>query len=259
MVGKNAGSDAVLVIQCSIMLKKVISLFLFFCFQVPLLAQNRQVANHANAWLMYFGTHKFASKWSVHLEAQWRRNQWVQQPQQLLLRTAMNYQVASNLQTSIGYCYVDTYPYGEFPVSTAFPEHRIWEQFQTRQQIGKLEWINRYRLEQRFMYSNGAVPVYQNRFRFLTRISVPLHGPEIRDRTWYLSLYNESMISFGKQVKLNAFDQNRAYAALGYKFPGLGRLEFGYLFQILMKSDGVRQENNHTLQVGLTTSFPMVK
>jgi hypothetical protein len=259
MVGKDAGSDAGLVIQCSIMQKTSITFFLFFCLQVPLLAQNRQVANHVNAWLMYFGTHKFASKWSVHLEAQWRRNQWVQQPQQLLLRTAMNYQVASNLQTSIGYCYVYTYPYGEFPVSMAFPEHRIWEQIQTRQQIGKLEWVNRYRMEQRFMYPNGEVLVYQNRFRFLTRISIPFSGQEIRDRSLYFSAYNESMISFGKQVKLNAFDQNRAYAALGYKVPGLGRLELGYLLQILLKSDGVRQENNHTLQVGLTTSFPIVK
>jgi hypothetical protein len=242
------------------MLKRTIITFLIIaCLCDSTHAQNRQVANHSNAWLMYFGTHKFAPQWSVHLEAQWRRNQWIQLPQQLLLRTAINFQAVSNLQTSIGYCYVDTYPYGDFPVAKSFPEHRIWEQIQTRQQVGKLEWINRYRLEQRFIYSNGEVPIYQNRFRFMTRISVPLFGREIRDRSWYLSLYNESMISFGKQVKLNAFDQNRAFAALGYKVPGLGRLEFGYLLQILMKSDGVRQESNHTVQVGLTSSLPFVK
>ena len=34
---------------------------------------NHQYADNLNAWLMYFGDHKFSPKWGVHLEAQWRK------------------------------------------------------------------------------------------------------------------------------------------------------------------------------------------
>jgi hypothetical protein len=243
------------VIQQISMYKKIILVFLCVCIQGMTHAQTRLHADHSNAWLMYFGTHSISAQWSIHMEGQWRRSDWVRIPQQLLLRTGLNYQVNPSLRVSAGYCFVETYPYGDFPVSNTFPEHRIWEQAQTQQKIGKLEWINRYRLEQRFMYPNGGVPVYQNRFRYLTRISVPFKGKEIKEGSWYVSGYNESMVSFGKQVKLNVFDQNRTYLALGHHVPGLGRLELGYLYQIILKPDGVRQENNHTLQVGLMSNL----
>lgn len=227
----------------------------------------RQYTDNTNAWFMYFGDHKFSSKWGVHLEAQFRRSQGVQIGQQLLLRTGLNYHFSPQAFATVGYCFVETYPYGEFAVKAAFPEHRLWEQIQLKNLIGRFEMVNRFRLEQRFVdnpvqrgdtYEPGPA-VYSNRFRPMTRFSLPLRGKTIGDRSWYLTAYDEMFIAFGKNVGYNVFDQNRGYFALGYQVPHLGRVELGYLNQAVFKSDGKRVENNHTLMVGLSSNLPLKK
>lgn len=219
---------------------------------------------------MYFGDHKFSEKWGVHLEAQLRRSDWLSAPQQVLLRTGLNYHFNSQVFATLGYCYVVTSPYGGFPAATTFPENRIWEQVQSKVQYGRFEWVNRLRLEQRLVNAPAPVlenpgvfepgdAVYTNRFRLLNRVSIPFKGKSIIDGSLYLTLYDEVLFSFGEQVAANALDQNRAYAALGYKVPHLGRLELGYLHQTLYKPDGIRIERNHTLQAGLISNLDFFK
>ncbi len=246
------------------MIKYIFSLLLltgavFICKAQSL----RKTTVNGNGWFMYFGSHKLSKKWGIHLEAQLRRNEVVKNPQQLLLRTGLNYHFNANVFATAGYCFVETYPYGEYAVETSFPEHRLWEQVQIKNEIGRFEMINRFRLEQRWMqlpvfvnnkYEPGD-PVYQNRFRLLNRFSIPFKGKTIADKSLYASVYNEIMVSFGKNVRMNIFDQNRAYAAIGYKIPKLGKLEIGYLQHLLIKGDGVRVENNHTLQIGLSSNL----
>lgn len=222
-----------------------------------------------NAWFMYIGDHKFADKWGVHLEAQFRRRINVVDPQQLLLRTGINYHLNANAFVTAGYCFVETYPYGGLPVKVKFPEHRFWEQLQIKSNLNRFEWISRFRLEQRFsqlpvlntgsaMYEPGDA-VYTNRFRLMNRFSLPLKGTSIQDNTFYLTAYDEIFINAGKKAGVNVFDQNRLYGAIGYKIPKVGRLEAGYLEQTIIKSDGVRMENNHTLQLGLSSNIDFYK
>jgi hypothetical protein len=97
--------------------------------------------------------------------------------------------------------------------------------------------------------------VYTNRFRSLNRVSIPLKGKMINDKTFYISAYDEFFISYGKNVAANLFDQNRAYFALGYKIPKIGRLEIGYMYQAILKGDGIKIENNNTLQLGFISTF----
>jgi hypothetical protein len=214
---------------------------------------------------MVFGTHSFSPKWSLHLEAQARRADAFS-PQQWLLRTGINYHLSPNSTTTLGYCWVNTYPYGHFPVKSIFPENRIWQQFQNKNQLGKVEWISRFRLEQRWLFLPILEPnsqtwspgnsIFSQRFRSLQRFSIPLKGTKIEDHSWYLTFYDEIFIQLGKHVGLNVFDQNRAYFAFGTKIPKVGRLEIGYLNQLLLKSNGLQVENNHTLQIGLNANIP---
>ncbi|MBL7755230.1 MAG: DUF2490 domain-containing protein [Chitinophagaceae bacterium] len=220
-----------------------------------------------NAWFMYFGDHKFSKKFGIHLEAQLRRENWGKNPQQLLLRSGFNYHPSSSIFYTVGYCFVETYPYGNFPVKAAYPEHRFWEQMQIKSSLKTVEWISRFRLEQRFsqlpvlsagIYEPGDA-VYTNRFRILNRFSQALSGKSIQDKSIYLSLYDEVMLNFGKNIAANFFDQNRLYLALGYKIPKWGRLELGYLEQTIFKPDGIKIENNRTLQLGLSSTLDFFK
>ena len=220
-----------------------------------------------NAWFMYFGDHKFSSKLGLHVEAQLRRNDVINKPQQFLLRTGLNYHLNDNAFLTVGYCFVETYPYGDLPVKASFPENRFWEQLQIKTQVKSIEWTNRLRLEQRFSklpvlvganYEPGTA-VFTNRFRILNILSIPLKGKSITDKSFYISCFDEVFINFGKQVALNVFDQNRAYLALGYKIKNLGRLEMGYMFQSIQKGNVVNIEQNHTLQLGFSSILDFFK
>lgn len=213
---------------------------------------------------MYFGDHKFSKKLGIHLEAQFRRHDVILSGQQLLLRTGINYHLNDIAFLTAGYCFVKTYQYGKFAAKSDFPENRIWQQIQIKNQTGKIEIMNRYRLEQRFIYlpvlnsdnisySPSNTTTYQNRIRLMTRVSVPFKGNKIQDKSFYFSLYDEVFLNFGKNLQLNYIDQNRAYLALGYKIPKLGRLEIGYMNQLIIKPDGIKVENNHTLQISLSS------
>lgn len=231
-------------------------------FYIQSVAQNnRQYAQQWNVWLSYTGTHKTSNKWSLHVEAQLRRHDGIKQAQQLLLRSGINYHINNQLILTAGYCFVETYPYGTFPVKAAFPEHRFWQQIQIKSQYKKIEWINRNRLEQRFNFLpilNTATQsfepgnaVYTNRFRLLNRVSIPFKGKAIAAGHLYLSVFDELFINFGKNVSLNVFDQNRIFGGIGYHIPKVGRMECGYMMQQLIKPDGIKIENNHTLVISL--------
>ena len=222
-----------------------------------------------NTWFMYLGNHKISEKWGIHLEAQLRRNDFISKPQQLLLRTGINYYFNNQVFVTAGYCFVETYPYGEFPAKVAFPENRLWEQLQIKTQLKRVEWVSRFRLEQRFsnlpvinttqsIYEPGDA-VYTNRFRLLNRFSKPFKGETIVDKSLYATVYDEFFINFGKNVAANFLDQNRAYAGIGYKIPVVGKLEVGYMYQTIFKGDGVKIENNHTIQIGLSSNINFYK
>jgi Protein of unknown function (DUF2490). len=218
--------------------------------------------------LTYTGAHKLSDKWGLHFEAQWRRNGLLlQRCQQLLLRTGIIYHINSSLNATVGYLFVETYPYGDFAVSRAFPENRIWEQIQLKTQVGIVEWINRFRLEQRFSklpvksgntYILGDV-VYTNRFRILNRISVPFKGSSIINKSFYATASQELFINFGKNIGTNYLDQTRTYGALGYKIPKVGRLEVGYMYQPIFRNNGTKVGHNHTLQIGLISNVDFYK
>lgn len=213
---------------------------------------------------MYFGNHKLSSKWGLHLEAQLRRSDFIANPQQLLLRGGINYYLNSQIFFTAGYGFIETYPYGEQPSKSSFPENRIWEQVQIKTQLQKFEWISRFRLEQRFVNQTVEVSpgvyqpgdaVYTNRMRIFNRLSVPFKGKTIVDKSVYFTAYDEIMWNWGKNTGVNLLDQNRLYAAFGYAIPIVGRLEMGYLLQSIFKADGIRVEQNHTFQLALFSNI----
>lgn len=218
---------------------------------------------NAHGWYMYFGDHPVAaSKWGVHLEGQWRRHDVVSKWQQLLLRPGLNYQLTTSFLLTGGYGFIQTYGYGDFPVRAAFPEHRFFEQVQITHRLFRLNWQNRLRFEQRYLgvmeeRAGGGFQRaswrYENRFRYMLRTNVPL---PFAGQKYYLALYDEIMLNYGKNVAFNVFDQNRAYIALGRTVARETRLEVGFLKQTLQQRSGRVFEHNHTLQVAIYSRLP---
>jgi hypothetical protein len=66
-------------------------------------------------------------------------------------------------------------------------------------------------------------------------------------------------MGFGNGIVKNILDQNRLYFALGYRVNKNFNAQLGYLNHRVIKSDGLRQENNHTLQTSLTYNLDFSK
>ena len=205
-----------------------------------------------NGWYMYIGDHRVSDRWGLHTEVQLRRYNIIKDPQQLLIRGGVNYDLTPTALFTLGYAYIETHPYGDYPAAGIFPEHRAYQQLQLKGNLARIGLTHRYRLEQRWIKPAGASDyTYLNRARYMLKATLPLLGPTLEVNEPFLAVYDEVMIGFGKNIRKNIFDQNRAYAALGYKLSNTASLELGYLNQIVQKASGDVFEHNHTLQVTL--------
>src|SRR5919112_1721589 len=107
-------------------------------------------------WVNYSGEHATRGKYGIHFDAQWRRSDLGTIWQQYQLRPALNIRVSPDVLLTTGYAYTRAYPYGDFPVAAAFPEHRIYQQLLLTKRARSLTVQQRSRLEQRFIqYPNS--------------------------------------------------------------------------------------------------------
>ncbi len=217
-----------IIILISMQTKVFISIFLaitvYFCQ-----AQNSRI-NDQNTigWYNYFGTSRLNSKFSIHSEYQWRRNEFVSEWQQSLLRMGINYQIHPKLQLRFGYAWIETFSYGDIPINGMgkdFSEHRIYQMLTLTDKISVFELSHRFMLEQRWVGRYTSVDLlredefpFLNRFRYMIRVQLPLKGREIKDNTPYLAIYDEMFVGFGKNVSENVFDQNRLGILIGCRF-----------------------------------------
>lgn len=175
-------------------------------------------------WLIYFGDKKINSKWNWHHEAQYRNFNFIGDTDQLLLRTGIGYNLSENNNNLLaGYAYIYNEPYiGDTDEKTNFAEHRIYQQFITRQNFGRASLQHRYRFEQRFLPDD-----FKLRLRYFLGVNIALNQKQMQDKTVYLSAYNEIFIN----TQDNYFDRNRLYGGIGYRFNKHVRTEIGVMNQ----------------------------
>jgi hypothetical protein len=229
----------------------------------------KQIATQSHAWMMYFGNHRLTDRWGIHTEYQWRRNDFFQQWQQSLMRLGVDYYGKNGAQYTLGYGWIETFPYGAQPIAKAFTEHRIWQQLMLKSKVNRIDFQHRYRLEQRFLenwkttYNGGIELVYsylfRQRIRYRFLANLPINHPEMTDNTLFLSVYDEVFLGFGEGIGKNVLDQNRLYAAIGWRFNANVNVQVGYLNQYIIKTDGFHHERNHTLQIGFTYNLDFRK
>lgn len=227
--------------------------------QITFAQSTRITDNNSIAWFTYNGTFKLDPKISLHTEFQWRRDEWIKNKQQNLLRLGVNYQIDPKVQLRLGYALAETYPYGDIPINgfgKDFTEHRMYEMVTLTDKIKMVELSHRFMLEQRWVgrYTSANLTkeddyLFSNRLRYMFRAQIPLKGNAIGEHTPYAAIYDEILIGFGNNINENIFDQNRFGLLLGYKFNNAFRLEAGYINQILqlgreLNGQNVVQHNN---------------
>ena len=180
-------------------------------------------------WLIYIGNKKVNSKWNIHNEVQYRNYDAIGDLEQLLLRTGLGYNLSENNHNLLlGYGYILSQNYiADTQNKMDVNEHRIFQQFTSKQNVGSVSLSHRYRIEQRFVESD-----FKMRLRYFLAFKVPIIKTESSPSKLYLSAYNEVFLNTESDV----FDRNRVYGGLGFQLNKNVRIEAGYMSQLFENS-----------------------
>lgn len=176
-------------------------------------------------WWTYFGNKKINNRWNWHHEIQYRNYNFIGDLEQLLIRSGIGYNLSENNNNLLlGYGFIKSTPYiiGT-DIKKAVYEHRIFQQFITRQSFSRFFIQHRYRMEERFIEKD-----FKMRFRYFLSLNMPISKKTLAPHTIYLSAYNEIFIN-NQQV---IFDRNRIYGAAGYILNKHFKVEVGCMRQL---------------------------
>ena len=206
------------------MKNKVISfcILLLLCVIVNSNAQKSDVGN----WFAYMGNQKINNKWNWHNEVQYRNFNFADDLEQLMIRTGLGYNLSENNNNLLlGYAYIHSEPYiAGTDAKTRTDEHRIFQQFITKQQFGRVSILHRYRFEQRFLQDD-----FKMRLRYALFLNIPINKKVMDKNAVYVSLSNEVFIN----TKQNHYDRDRIYGGIGYCFSKYVKVEAGVMSQVL--------------------------
>ncbi|WPP48448.1 DUF2490 domain-containing protein [Catalinimonas niigatensis] len=194
-------------------------LLIFICFNsIQVFSQDTDYGN----WFIYFGNGTLNDKWSVWGEVQYRNFNFAGDLEQLLIRSAIQYQIHPNITLAQGLGFIWSQPYvGDEKINTY--EYRPYQQIFVRNRFGRVYLNHRYRIEERILEDDFRV-----RLRYFLSLNIPLNKSTLEPGAVYLSAYNEVFIHTDSPV----FDRNRLYGGLGYVFSPSVRMELSTMTQM---------------------------
>ncbi len=199
-----------------------IILFIFFIASSNFLFG--QPSDNGN-WFIYIGNQKISKKLNLWSEVQYRNYNVIGDIEQLLLRTGIGYNLSEdNNNLLLGYGFIQSHKYDNTNwQKSKTEEHRIFQQFITKQKFNSFFIQHRYRIEERILEND-----FKLRFRYFLSINKPINKKALEEKAIYFSAYNEIFINDRNSL----FDRNRLYGGLGYCLNKYMRLELGYMSQM---------------------------
>ena len=218
-----------------------ITFFLIFLWSIN---ETSAQASDTGGWFAYTGSQSFYQKWNWHNEVQYRNYNLAGDLQQLLLRTGIGYDLSeNNNNVLLGYAYVLSENYIEdTDEKFDFVEHRVFQQFITKQNFNRLFLQHRYRLEERFFSDD-----YKTRFRYAFMLTVPMNSKVLDKNTFYTVFSDELFLGIQKEP----FDQNRLYGGIGYFITKSLKIETGFMRQ------NTSGKNRNQFQISFFNTLPL--
>lgn len=184
------------------------------------------------AWYMYFYNENFGdSQFGVQGDLQFRFWDFGSDLEQILVRSGFTYRPKNaDVKITLGYGNITSGVPGDS--SDKSSESRIYQEFLLPHKVApRIALTHRFRYEQRFVEGQD----FRTRYRYNLFLTVPLNSLEMKQKTVYLSLYNELFINgqrdIGDGATVQLFDRNRTYIGVGYGLTDKLRLQLGWMKQ----------------------------
>lgn len=214
------------------MKKSLILLVVSVYFIIPNSGKAQFDEEQLGAWYMYFFNASLnQSSFGIQGDVQYRNWDLGGDLEQLLLRGGLTFKPNNaNIKFTLGYGNVTTGVFGsENSTST---ESRVYQEALFPVQFGKRFHTNhRFRYEQRFVENQDL----RTRYRYNLFLNVALNKTEMVKNTIYLALYNELFINgqrnIGNGNRVEIFDRNRSYSAIGYMINNRLKVQLGIMNQ----------------------------
>jgi len=215
-----------------------------------------QTDQQNSGWLFLLNNTKISEKWGAYMDIQVRSADKYDHVRNLLFRPGITYYASDKHEITLGYLLNETFIRLPETSDYSLTEHRIWEQYVFKHKIKAISASHRFRLEQRFIERNNTDDLFAQRFRYFFRFLIPLEKGVIKfEKGLFLAIQNEIFLNIQHKDQLNGqlFDQNRAYAAAGYRFSKKLDIEAGYMNQ---SSKGITYNTaNNIIQLAVYTKF----
>jgi len=213
--------------------------------------QNKKVINEqAQSWISLNNTITFNKNWGVLADFHLRRNDFVNTDSFYLVRGAAAYITESKQVLALGYGHMWIAPSNPY-YHNFTNENLTYQLFQFNSRIGSVSVLHRFRNEQRWQQvmvndNWSGDNRFSDRLRYLISFDIPIFKKKTLPR---LSISNEILIQFGKEVVYNTFDQNRFFIGIKQSISPKLSFDFGYMNVYQEKKSGYQYDMNHTLRL----------
>ena len=236
-------------------------IYLFVLFVIMIknngYSQPTQVEHNFNTWWSNNNKYHLSNKWYFSSELHIRRTKGLQKWQQFLFRPAVNYALNKTIVATIGYTFIQSYPYGEHPTSTIIPEHNSWEQITLKHRMNKIKFSHRFRFEQRFIGVDEQNNENLNHFKYVQRVRYRFTSqfPLMKKGKLFGKCFDEIWINQANNLMPLSLNQNWLYLGVGYKISSKVNVECGVMDQVIRKNNVDHYESNPTLQFSVGLIF----
>lgn len=231
------------------LLRLLVPLLLFQIIAYQSIAQSKTVNNVSQSWVSMNSTVRINTHWGLIADAHVRRTNFMADPNFYFVRTGVNYWINNHLSLTAGIGRMWVAP------TTANWEHfvienRIYQQALLTNKLGRVGMLQRIRNEQRWIekIANDQFTgeyKFSNRIRYLLAFNIPIFkSPQLPS----LSISDELMVQFGKEIVYNTFDQNRLFLGIRQPISKILNFDFGYMHSYQQKASGYQYDRIHTLR-----------
>lgn len=185
-------------------------------------------------WLAFFQQARISKHAGYWIDIHHRtKNEFVQNFNANLFRFGVTYYITNQARVTVGYAYILHFPLVEHQ-SFFKQEHRPWQMVQHGYKNKVLNLVGAFRAEERFIQKSKGKTIlpgfdFRLRFRFNILFNYKLNRKPLPFGNILLVLNNEAMVNGYSSDGFSVFDQNRAFAGLGFQVTETFQVQAGYM------------------------------